>query len=399
MSLQIVVIGGGVNGVSIARSLSLLSDRLSIRVIEKESYLGAHSSTRNSGVIHAGFYYDSNSIRGKFCSEANRMLRDYCAENDVPYNKCGKVIVAKNSAQEASLKQLYERGLANNVDLKMLTADKLEQYEPLAKTTSHFLWSPNTWSASPVDYLDSLVNDCKDRGVEFITSTMVSNCENDRVITANGDSIYCDYLVNAAGGTSLRIAQQFGLGKDFSILPFKGLYLRSKVKNNRFRTHIYPVPDPRQTFLGIHTTLTYNNFLKLGPTAIPVLGPEHYSLFSGISLQSALEILPLHFSLFASNSFGFRDLALQEFRYLSKSEIIKTANELIVEPLNAHDFDWYSPGIRAQLLDVKQDKLVSDFVFETTSSSIHLLNTISPSWTCSLKTGDTIAREILRQLK
>jgi len=398
MSLKIVIIGGGVNGISIARSLALLSDKFSIKVVEKEHALGAHSSTRNSGVIHAGFYYDTNSIRGKFCSEANQMLRDYCIEKNIPHNRCGKIIVSKNVEQEAALISLYERGLANNVDLHMRAAHQLKQYEPLAKTASNFLWSPNTWSASPTDYLKTLVADCKDKGVEFITNAQIIRCDRKKITTANDDLIYYDYLVNAAGGLSLKVARQFGLGNHYSILPFKGLYLKSKIKNTRFSRHIYPVPDPRQTFLGIHTTLTYDGYLKLGPTAIPVLGPENYSLFSGLSLENVLEILPFHASLFASNSFGFRDLALQEFKYLFKNEIIKTANELVTESLNANDFDWYSPGIRAQLLDTNCRKLVSDFIFEKTKNSIHLLNTISPSWTCSLKTGDFIANEILRQI-
>ena len=400
ISAQIVIIGGGVNGVSIARSLAnaTSSDNLSIVVLEKERKLGAHSSTRNSGVIHAGFYYDTNSIRGSFCSEANKMLRDYCVKRKLPVNKCGKVIVTKNPKQEVTLQSLHERGLANKVDLQIHSADRLSEYEPLAKTTSNFLWSPNTWSSSPVDYLNALVADCRDKGVKFVTNAQAIKFDSKKIIMDNGDCLYYDYLVNAAGGASLKIAKQFGLGKNYSILPFKGLYLKSKTKNNSFSAHIYPVPDARQTFLGIHTTITYDGYLKLGPTAIPVLGPEHYSIFSGVSLENALEILPTHAALFANNSFGFRDLALREFRYLFKNEIIKTANELVVDPLNSDDFDWYSPGIRAQLLDVNRIELVSDFIFETTDRSIHLLNSISPSWTCSLKTGNVIAQEVIRQL-
>ena len=397
-AMNIIIIGGGVNGISIARAIAAQSDNFSIKVIEKEKTLGAHSSTRNSGVIHAGFYYDTNSVRGKFCSDANKMLRDYCLAKNVPVNRCGKIVVTKNDNQELILQELYKRGKEKNVDLYMLSKDRLSEYEPLARTHSSFLWSPNTWSANPTKLSEQTYIRLQRKGVEFVTNTRVTKFENRKLITSNGDSINYDYLVNAAGGFSLKIAKEFDLGKKYLNLPFKGLYLKSNTKDKRFSKHIYPIPDARQTFLGVHTTLTHDGYLKLGPTAIPVLGPEHYSLFTHFNLDNLIETLPIYVSLFANNSFGFRNLAFREFKNVFKSEIIRSANELVTETLHAEDYNWYSPGIRAQLIDKNKWELVSDFVFEETVNSIHLLNTISPSWTCSLKTGDIVAKKIVNQL-
>ncbi|WP_413441458.1 NAD(P)/FAD-dependent oxidoreductase [Synechococcus sp. MIT S1220] len=398
MGNKLVIIGGGIVGIAIARELSFSSQFSQISVIEKETHLGMHSSTRNSGVIHAGFYYDPNSFRGRFCSEANKIMRDYCRRNEIPVNRCGKVVVAKNEDEGLILRELYQRGLANGAKLELLNAEYLHKIEPLAKTFKKFLWSPNTWSASPKHLLNSLVRECKDRGVEFIFNFEVCVIKEESIASKKGGIIPFDFLINAAGGYSLKLAHRAGLDTDYAILPFKGLYLKSKRKSKSFARHIYPVPSLKQTFLGVHTTLTFDNFLKLGPTAIPVISPENYSLFQGITFGDFMEVLPLHISLFFQNTFGFRDLAWRELKYLAKTQILNSANSLLNAKLTPEDFDWYSPGIRAQLFDKSNKTLVSDFVVKETDNSIHLLNCISPAWTCCFKTSRFISERVSQKL-
>lgn len=398
MKNTVIIIGGGIIGIAVARELCQYNDLLNIIVVEKENKLGMHSATRNSGVIHAGFYYDPDSIRGKFCADANKLLRNYCEKNTIPTNKCGKVVVAKNVEEELILSNLYQRGLANGSQLELLDSIELDKIEPFAQTHKKFLWSPNTWSASPGHVLTTLISECKERGVQFVRNFEVQNIDVNCITSKDSRSLQYDFLINAAGGYSLKLSRIAGLNTNYAILPFKGLYLKSKKKVNGFKRHIYPVPNPKQTFLGIHTTLTFDGFLKLGPTAIPVLSPENYKLFNRLTINDLLEVVPLHLSLFLSNSFGFRDLALQEVRNIMKSQIVKSANNLLKCKLSAVDFDWYSPGIRAQLFDKKNRSLVSDFIINETDNSLHLLNCISPAWTCSLKTAQFVAEKVLQKL-
>ena len=260
-------------------------------------------------------------------------MRDYCILNKINTNRCGKIVVTKNEHQEDTLFELYERGKSNNCNLEIINKNKLSQYEPLGTTYKNFLWSPNTWSISPVELFECLLIECKNYGIKFLTEEKIISADSNFLITSKNKKIYFDYLINACGGFSLDVAKIFGIKTNYKLLPFKGLYLKSTKKLTKFKTHIYPVPDIEQPFLGIHTTITSDDYLKLGPTAIPVLSPENYSLFEGLDIELSKEILLLQINLFANNKFGFRDLALREIKYLIKGNIIKQANELTIENL------------------------------------------------------------------
>lgn len=390
---KLIIIGGGIIGLTIAREAALSNKFQDIKVFEKEKKLGIHSSTRNSGVIHSGFYYSPNSNRAKFCRKGNELMRDYCERNNLSIRKCGKVVITKNHEEEKTLNQLYERGIKNGVDLKLLEKNDLKKYEPYAKTFENFLWSPNTWSINPLELFICLLDECKELGVQFLTGEKVIAKKNNSIITSNKKKFNFDFLINAAGGFALEIAKLFGLKPHYEVLPFKGLYLKSKSHINKFKKHIYPVPNIKQTFLGIHTTITSDGFLKLGPTAIPVLSPENYQFFEGLDMNIANTIF-LQMKLFLNNDFGFRDLAFQEIKYLLKKNIIEKANELTLTDLNEIDFDWYSPGIRPQLFNCRSKKLEDDFVILNEDNAIHLLNSISPAWSASLKTAEFIVQNI-----
>ena len=390
---KLIIIGGGISGITIAREAALSKLFSSIIVLEKETNLGIHSSTRNSGVIHAGFYYSPDSFKAKFCAEGNKLMREYAMSNSIGVNKCGKVVVSKNHNEEIILEELYNRGIDNGSDLYLLNKEKINDYEPLASTYKKFLWSPNTWSVSPKEIFDCLVKECKEIGVQFYTNELLYKVKNNSLETISGNIFNFDFVINAAGGYSLEVAKLFDLNNPYKILPFKGLYLKSKSKITTYKRHIYPVPDIKQPFLGIHTTITKDNYLKLGPTAIPVLSPENYSLFEGLDLQLSTNIFLLQINLFLKNTFGFRDLALREVKYFLKQNIIKEANKLTEFDLNQIDFNWHSPGIRPQLFNENKARLETDFVLVKNKNSLHILNSISPAWTCSLKTAKYIIEE------
>ena len=162
-----------------------------------------------------------------------------------------------------------------------------------------------------------------------------------------------DFVINAAGAHAIKIAEIMDIETDFVLLPFRGMYLKSKKKISSFNTHIYPVPNISKPFLGIHTTLTSDGYLKLGPTAIPVLSPENYINFRGIDFNYLPNIIFNQIKLLFKNSFGYRDLAFKRFKNLSKKNIISAAQKLTSFKLEEDDFEWYTPGIRAQLFNQK----------------------------------------------
>lgn len=391
---KLVIIGAGIIGITIAREARLSKIFGEIIIVEKERNAGFHATSRNSGVIHAGFYYSPDSKKGKFCAEGNSLMRNYILNNSLKYNPCGKVVVSKNQFDDETLEILHERGIKNNCEVYLFKSEKLRDYENLAKTNNLFLWSPNTWSASPVEVLNCILDELKEYDVKIYLNKKIIATENNYIVLDHGEKMKYDFLVNASGGYSINVAKLFGLKTKYKILPFKGLYLKSKQKSIKFKRHIYPVPDIKQPFLGIHTTITSDGYLKLGPTAMPVLSPENYTFFERLDFSITPEILSLQMMLFMRNTFEFRDLAFREYKYLFKENIIKEAEKLVSADLKNIPFEWYSPGIRAQLYDTESEKLENDIVVENLDNTFHLLNSISPSWTCSFKTASYVIAKI-----
>ena len=393
--IKLVIIGGGIVGTTIALEAANSERFKEIILIEKEKELGFHSSTRNSGVIHSGFYYSPESNKAMFCSEGNKLLRKYCLRKKIKVNKCGKVVVSKNSQEDEILYELHKRGNSNNCNTKLFESKYLFQYEKYAITNNNFLWSPNTWSACPKTLFKTIIDECISKNVKFLKNTTIKEGNERRILTLTGEKIEFDYLINAAGGYALKLAESFGNNFPYILLPFKGLYLKSEIPIINMKRHIYPVPNLGQPFLGIHTTLTHDNYLKIGPTAIPCFSPENYSLFEGIDTELIKKIIPLHLYLLLSNEFGFRDLAFQESKYIFKNEIIKSASKLTSLDLRSINFKWHSPGIRAQLYDKNKKNLEFDFILKKQNRIFHLLNSISPAWTCSLKTAKEVINNLL----
>ncbi len=396
---KLIICGGGIIGITIAREAALSNKFSEIKLLEKDPTLGSHSTTRNSGVIHAGFYYSPESTKAKLCSKGNKLMRDYCIKNNIKTNRCGKVVVTQNEKQEEILFELYERGKKNGCDLEILNKNKLYNYESLGITYKNFLWSPNTWSISPIELLNNLIKECKSLNIDFKTGEKIVSAGPSFIKTSKNKKYFFDYFINTCGGYSLEVAKLFGINTEYKLLPFKGLYLKSSEKIKKFKTHIYPVPDIEQPFLGIHTTITSDNYLKLGPTAIPVLSPENYKLFEGLNFKISKEIFLLQINLLAKNEFGFRDLALREIKYLVKKNILKKASELTTENLLENDYTWHSPGIRAQLFNVCTKKLENDFVLVNKDNTFHILNSISPAWSCSFINAQKIVSNLTQKIE
>lgn len=370
-------------GLSIARALKKRHSGARIVLLEKEATCGEHASGRNSGVLHAGFYYSPESLKARFARTGNAALTEYCLERKLPILRCGKLVVAKDEEDLPRLDELHRRGVANGVDVTMVSAEEARAIEPRAKTFARALWSPTTSSVDPLAVMNALVADARAEGIEVRTGTPYRG----------RDSMDAGFVVNAAGLYADQIARDFGFSQHYRILPFKGLYLYSDEAPHAFRTHIYPVPDPRFPFLGVHFTVTVDGHAKIGPTAIPALWREQYGGFSHFRIGEVADVAARGLRLLASDR-AYRSLAIEELRKYSRSHLVRLASVLATNVREADYTRWGKPGIRAQLFDTRTRTLEMDFVVEGDARSLHVLNAVSPGFTCALPFAEHVAGRI-----
>jgi len=391
-----LVIGGGIIGVAVARELRRRHPEASVTVLEKEPAVGRHASGRNSGVLHAGFYYTADSLKARFTREGNATLRQYCREKGLPLNQCGKLVVARTAADHPQMDELLRRGAANGVTLESVTEADARKIEPRVKTCERAIWSPNTATAEPGAVIAAMRSDAEREGVRFAVGTAFRRRRGNEAETSQG-RWSAGYVVNCAGLHADRIARQFGFSEHYTILPFKGLYLYSDEPAGALRTNIYPVPDLRNPFLGVHFTVTVDGQAKIGPTAIPAFWREHYAGLSGFSFRDLAEIAWLQLSLLFAAGFEFRRLAWEELAKYNQAHLVSLAGRL-AEGVRVENYRrWGRSGIRAQLLDTRTRKLEMDFVLEGNERSMHVLNAVSPGWTCSIPFAAHVVDEIERR--
>ncbi len=378
-----VVLGAGVIGINLALQARKRYPGAKILVLEKESYCGFHASTRNSGVLHAGFYYSADSLKAKFTREGNLQLQNYCEEKGLKINRCGKLVVAQNSEEISGLHELLQRAKNNGVPLELISEAEAKKIEPRVRTCQFALFSPSTASVDPKQVMEHLVADARSKNIEIQTCNAYLQKTNQGIQTQRGNYSY-GYLINAAGLYADVVARDFGFSQNYRILPFKGVYLYGRHSIEQLRTHIYPVPNLANPFLGVHFTLTVHGQVKIGPTAIPAFWRENYKGWENFKLKESLEIISREARLFIQNRFGFRKLALEEIKKYYRPQLIQLASSL-VDSLKAENYrEWGKAGIRAQLFNTREQRLEMDFKFEGDDRSFHVLNAVSPAFTCSL---------------
>ncbi|MDP3089507.1 MAG: L-2-hydroxyglutarate oxidase [Nitrospira sp.] len=393
-----LVIGGGVIGLSIARELKSRHADARILLIEKESACGAHASGRNSGVLHAGFYYSPDSLKAKFTKLGNERMTAYCEQKGIPLNRCGKLVVAKDAGDLASLDELIKRGRANAIEIQELTEAEAKRIEPRVKTYQRALFSPRTSTVNPLHVVDAMQRDAIQEGIEIRFDTAYIS-RTDQGVRTNSDTITAGYVVNAAGLYADKIAMAYGFSEKYRILPFKGLYLYSNEPPGAIRTNIYPVPDLRNPFLGVHFTITADGKAKIGPTAIPAFWRENYEGLSNFKLGEMMEVAGRGLGLLTNAQFDYRRLAMEEIAKYSRSKMVELASVLAEGVQESNYQKWGRPGIRAQLLDITKKKLEMDFVLEGDRGSMHVLNAVSPAFTCSLPFAAHVCDQIDQRLR
>ena len=379
-----LIIGAGIVGMAIARDLIHRFPDSAILVLEKEPDVAYHSSGRNSGVLHAGFYYTANSLKAKFTRDGNAQMRQYCYDNHLRINECQKVVVAKNEAELPALFELEKRGKVNGVEVRIIDEKELALLDPNVKTFQYALFSPTTATVDPVEVTQAIRKELELKGVKILFNNgYQKKLDTHTISSRDGSTITATKIINAAGLYADKVARDFGYSGDYTIVPFKGVYLKYHGNEKPTKTNVYPVPNLKNPFLGVHFTVTVDGTVKIGPTSMPAFWRENYHGFSKFKFPELVSILGWESRLFATNAFGFRNLAMDEIKKYNKKYFASLALDL-VKKMDVAGFDeWGKPGIRAQLLNIHTKELVMDFVVEGDKDSIHVLNSVSPAFTCS----------------
>lgn len=391
-----IIVGSGIIGMAMARSLLRMKPSSTILILDKEKAVGEHSSGRNSGVLHAGFYYTADSLKARFTVEGSRSMREYCAARNVPVNVCGKLVVAMDAKELEVLHELERRGKRNGSNVRLIDEAEARILEPGVFTYRQALYSPDTASLDPKSVLAVLKDDLLQAGVEFVFGSAFKGRAGQVVKTSTGE-YEGKKMINCAGLYADQVAKHYGFGQKYTMIPFKGLYLKYAKNKTDVKMNVYPVPHLKNPFLGVHFTKTIDGTIKIGPTAIPAFWRENYTGFDRFRAGEMGEILWEEAQLFLTNAFGFRDLAFEEIHESDRNYFIQLAVRMLptIDPKGFGEFT--RPGMRAQLLDKKTRDLVQDFVVEADKSSVHVLNAVSPAFTCAFPFADFVSQQYILQ--
>jgi len=396
MKADALIIGAGVVGLAIGKAILEARPSSKVIVLDKEPTVGNHASGRNSGVLHAGFYYSPESLKAKFCKEGNAALRQLCLRNSIPILETGKVVVARNENENHQLDVLLTRGISNGVDLELLEDSELPKKEPLARTHKRFLWSPKTAVSSPKEVIAAMQREFESAGGQLFLQKKVKLIESSNHVHVNGYE--AKVIINAAGAQADKIAREVGLAREYAMVPFMGIYRAIPGKKLPLKRLVYPVPHPINPFLGVHFTLSNDGFVKIGPTAIPVLGREQYSLLSGWSISDINQLIRGSHAMFRGNSHDFPEIIRTELPKLFTQTLVKESATLVACARDLRGWKKRPPGIRSQLVNTSSGRLEQDFIVETKANSIHVLNAVSPGWTSSIPFGYWIANHYVSKL-
>lgn len=394
-SVDVIVVGGGIVGLATARALARRQSGIAVRVLEKEDSVGSHQTGHNSGVLHSGLYYRPGSQKAKLCVEGRRQMLDFCDQAGLKVAVTGKLVIATRQPELEPLQTLHERGIANGLSgIERLGPDGIRNVEPHA-TGLAALHVPE---AGVVDFAEVTKALASDPAIEVCTGQEVVAIRADETtveVQTQASTHRARMMVNCAGLQSDRVATLAGLTPDVQIVPFRGEYYTLSEQSARLvKALIYPVPDPRFPFLGVHFTRRIDGAVEVGPNAVLALGREHYR-GSPPNWSDARETLTFP---------GMRRLALQFWR-TGLSEMVRSrlrplyarsARQLIPEVTTA-DLLPGGSGVRAQAV-TRAGKLLDDFAFMDGPRSLHVLNAPSPAATAALAIGTTIADRALAVL-
>lgn len=390
-----VIVGGGIVGLATALQLQRSRPSSKILVIEKEDILARHQTGNNSGVIHSGIYYKPGSLKASNCLNGYRLLIDFCNEQGIPYDLCGKIIVATDAQELPLLNTLYDRGLQNGLTgMKRLKKEELKDYEPhVAGIEGIFV--PQTGIVDYTLVANKYAEVLRQAGTEIRLGEKVVNMQGTTIATDKG-SYTTRLIINCAGLYSDKVASMTVPNLNVRIIPFRGEYYKlRKEKEYLVRNLIYPVPDPSFPFLGVHFTRMAKGGVEAGPNAVLAFRREGYKK-SDINLAELTESLLWP---------GFQKVAKkywrtgvgEMYRSFSKAAFTKALQKLIPE-ITESDLVAGGAGVRAQACD-RDGGLVDDFMILESANAINVCNAPSPAATSSLAIGETVAKLAVQRLE
>ena len=391
ITYDFVIVGAGIVGLTVAKELKFRNPTARIAILDKEETIGVHASGRNSGVLHCGIYYGTDTLKAQVCARGAARLVEFAKEEDIAYLKSGKVILATSEAQLPTVDRLMQNAKTNGIKAERINEQQLHELEPAAARGPAAIYCPDTAVIDSLAVLKRLRVLLLQQGVTFCFGCKVQGLEATNQLQTTKGSFSFGFLFNCAGAYADTLARYFGLANDYALVPFKGIYWKlSQEANHLIRANIYPVPDVSLPFLGVHLTRVINGDVYVGPTAIPVLGRENYRRLQGTRLKEAWDIGTRLSAMYLSNQNNFRLLAKTEIAKYRKNAFLSAAQKLLPQ-LKAHDLvSTNKAGIRPQLINIKAKKLEMDYIFERTENSVHVLNAISPAFTSSFAFAEMI---------
>lgn len=391
-----IIIGGGIIGLATALELSRRYPNASIRIIEKEAKLACHQTGNNSGVVHAGVYYQPGSLKAEFCRTGGAMIEQFCTEHSIAFDCCGKLIVATNNNEVDGLKELLARCKANGLEPAWLTRSELEALEPNITGLSAL----HVKESAITDYIAislKMAELLKAKGHEITVNSEVVNIKETELevtVSTVGDGFTCKHLIVCGGLMADRLAKMCDVDLDFAIIPFRGEYYElSLAKSTICKNMIYPVPNPNMPFLGIHLTPSTKGSMTVGPNAVLSLAREGYT-WANINLRDLIEMIAFS---------GFRKVLKEHWHFgltefansLSRKRYLEECQKYCPS-LTINDLQKRTAGVRAQAV-LADGTLVHDFLLKNTARTLHVCNAPSPAATSSMAIAEYIVARAVEE--
>ncbi len=393
MKTDFLVIGASITGINVAHELKRRFPDAAVAVIDKEGGCARHSSGRNSGMLDAGFSWPADSLKARFSKEGNQQLIRYCKSKKIPVNRCGQLVIARDDDELTALDELQRRADGNGVKFEQVTVAQAREIEPRARVHEQALFFPATASVEPGTVMQQMEQDARDAGVRFYYGTSFLRKVGDEFVTTLG-TVQADYVVNCTGVYADQVAQQFGFSEKYRLLPLKHNYLQSSEVPGAFRTHITAAADLSGSYPGVHIVLGVDGRAKLGPAVKPALWREQYHGADGFHPFEMSSVVTTGIGQMFQGGREICKACLQRFTGSAQSRLIAAGSRL-VEGVRSSDYrDWARPEIQPQLVNTETHRMVSDFIVEGDAKSMHVLNTVSPVFTCSMPLAKYVCEQI-----
>ena len=394
MKYDFAIIGSGIIGLTLAFKLKQKFNNSKIAIFEKEPNSISHGSGRNSGVLHSGIYYEPGSLRANLCVTGVKELKEYIKSENLWINECGKLLLPTSEYSYSNLENLFNRAKKNGVEINKIKNEEIKRIEPNTNCQFEYgLHVPFTSVADPKEVSKSLIENLKKMNVEINYNSKILKISEQKLFTQN-NTIEAGHIFNCAGLFADEIAKNSNLEFRYNFLPFKGKYWKIKNKNFKLNHLVYPIPDLRYPFLGLHSSHNRHGDFYIGPSSTPVFGREQYNGILGDNLKESISLIFNFSKKIIFNENKLRTLALQELSLLTKrgffNQIKKMFNNINPDDLELSD---QKVGIRSQIFDPQSKNLVNDFVVINQKNTTHVLNAISPAWSASFAFADHLINE------